>query len=160
MTFKINETVKVDEILAEWNRYIASLKERVSRMRDRLWSEVAHHSAEAHKLGTQANRKLDNFGTRFDEIQSIIVALGPAIIAAMKTEFGNEFRKMEHAIQANEIGAKAQTLLLYGFEELEYGNGQPGGLDALGFSNGRFPLVAIRRVCNLLIKPSNRPELS
>ncbi|PLB53965.1 hypothetical protein P170DRAFT_346896 [Aspergillus steynii IBT 23096] len=124
MTFKIRETMKVDEILSEWNNYIATLKERVSRMRDRLWSEVAYHSAEAHQLGTQANTKLDKFSNRFDEIQSIIVALGPAIVAAMKTEFGNEFRKMERAIQANELGAKAQTLLLYGFEELEYANNQ------------------------------------
>ncbi|KAI9038145.1 fungal specific transcription factor domain-containing protein [Aspergillus affinis] len=125
---KFRETLKVDEILSEWNNYISTLKERVTQMRDRLWSEVAYHSAEAHRLGTQTNTKLDTFGNR-------IVALGPAIIDAMKTEFGNEFRKMERAIQANEVGARAQTLLLYGFEELEQANSQTGGLDAHRFGN-------------------------
>ncbi|KAE8150937.1 hypothetical protein BDV25DRAFT_103683 [Aspergillus avenaceus] len=122
MTFKIRETLTVDEILAEWKQYISTLNERVMRMRDRLRREIAYHSAEAHQLGVQANNKLDVFGNRFDEIQSTVIALGPAIMAAMQRDLGGRLNKLERALEARDTGAEAQTILFHEFQELEAKN--------------------------------------
>ncbi|KAE8351571.1 hypothetical protein BDV28DRAFT_162347 [Aspergillus coremiiformis] len=130
LTFKTDETLKVDGILSDWNRYIANLREHVMRMRDRLWSEIAYHSAGTYQMGVQTNRKLDIFGNQLNEIQSIIVALEPAIVAAMKKGFENGFLELERAIQAKLSGVMAQTLLLHGFQDLESVGNRLGGVDS------------------------------
>ncbi|EED12752.1 hypothetical protein TSTA_052730 [Talaromyces stipitatus ATCC 10500] len=102
MTLKVSETAKIGEILSEWNQYITTLKNRVMQMRDRLQSEIAYHSAEAHQMGVQTYNKLGTFDSRFDEIQSIIVGLGPAIIAQMQQEFGKRLQQLERSVQARD----------------------------------------------------------
>lgn len=94
LTLKIRETCKVDEILSEWNQYIAGLKNRVMRMKDRLHSKTAYHSAEAHRVVVTYNR-VDTFDSRFDEIESMILGMGPAIMTLVQKEFGKRLLQLE-----------------------------------------------------------------
>jgi hypothetical protein len=78
-------------LVSEWNPYIVALKSRVMQRRGRLQSEIAYHSTKAHQIGIQKFNKLDTIDSRFDEIESMIVGLGPATIAQMQRDFEKTF---------------------------------------------------------------------
>lgn len=141
MTLKFGETYKIDEILSEWNQYISVLEKRVMQMRDRLQSEIAYHSAEAHRMGLRTYNKLGAFDSRFDEIESMIVSLGPAIMTLMQNEFEKKLQQLARSIQAQSLGAQAQTFLLQGWQNLEFADTCP---DINSLQDGKFYLLYFR----------------
>lgn len=125
MTLKIGESYKIDEILSEWNQYIAALKNRVMQMRDRLQSVIAYHSAEAHRVGVQTYNKVGTFDSRFDELESIILGVAPALMTLIQKEFEKRLQQLEQYVQARSLGAQAQTLLLQGWQDLGFAAQHP-----------------------------------
>lgn len=141
MTLKIGETYKIDEVLSEWNRYIAALNNRVVQMRDKLLSETAHHSAEAHQMIVQTHNKLGTFDSRFDEIQSMIGGMGSAIMTLMQKEFGKQLQLLARSIQDQSLGAQAQTFLLQGWQNLGFSAGYPVGYDINSWQDGKYSFL-------------------
>lgn len=70
-------------------------------------------------MGVQTYNKVGRLDSRFDEIESMILGMGPAIMTLMQKEFAKRLQQLERTVQARSLGAQAQTFLFQGWQDLE-----------------------------------------
>ncbi|PYI01338.1 hypothetical protein BO78DRAFT_391175 [Aspergillus sclerotiicarbonarius CBS 121057] len=113
LTLRIRETLTVDQVLSDWNRYLATIKERLERMKLKISATTAYHSTESHRLGLEANENIKVLHNELHGARSDIKDL----VAEVKKQIGAEYREV-FAFHKEESGAQAMTGLLYEFRAL------------------------------------------
>ncbi|GLA53807.1 hypothetical protein CBS147343_6910 [Aspergillus niger] len=113
LTLKIRETLTVDQVLSDWNRYLATIKERLERMKVKITAATAYHSSESHRLGLEANTNIQTLHTELQGARSDIKDL----VTEVKKQVGAEYREV-FAFHKEQSGAKAMTELLHEFKAL------------------------------------------
>ncbi|PWY96444.1 hypothetical protein BO94DRAFT_453448 [Aspergillus sclerotioniger CBS 115572] len=113
LTLRIRETLTVDQVLSDWNRYFATIKERLERMKLKNSATTAYHSTESHRLGLEAN---ENIKVLHDELHGARSDI-KVLVAEVKKQLGAEYREI-FAFHKEQSGAQAMTGLLYEFRAL------------------------------------------
>ncbi|GKZ35206.1 hypothetical protein AbraIFM66950_005799 [Aspergillus brasiliensis] len=113
LTLRIRETLTVDQVLSDWNRYLATIKERLERMKVKITAATAYHSSESHRLGLEANTNIQSLHTELQGARSDIKDL----VTEVKKQVGAEYREV-FAFHKEQSGAEAMTELLYEFKAL------------------------------------------
>ncbi|EHA23968.1 hypothetical protein ASPNIDRAFT_131149, partial [Aspergillus niger ATCC 1015] len=113
LTLKIRETLTVDQVLSDWNRYLATIKERLERMKVKITAATAYHSSESHRLGLEANTNIQTLHTELQGARSDIKDL----VTEVKKQVGAEYREV-FAFHKEQSGAQAMTELLHEFKAL------------------------------------------
>ncbi|XRM38367.1 hypothetical protein ABZX51_001789 [Aspergillus tubingensis] len=113
LTLRIRETLTVDQVLSDWNRYLITIKERLERMKVKITAATAYHSSESHRLGLEANTNIQTLHTELQGARSDIKDL----VTEVKKQVGAEYREV-FAFQKEQSGAQAMTELLYEFKAL------------------------------------------
>ncbi|RAK90058.1 hypothetical protein BO79DRAFT_193445 [Aspergillus costaricaensis CBS 115574] len=113
LTLRIRETLTVDQVLSDWNRYLVTIKERLERMKVKITAATAYHSSESHRLGLEANTNIQTLHTELQGARSDIKDL----VTEVKKQVGAEYREV-FAFQKEQSGAQAMTELLYEFKAL------------------------------------------
>ncbi|OOF94721.1 hypothetical protein ASPCADRAFT_148585, partial [Aspergillus carbonarius ITEM 5010] len=113
LTLRIRETLTIDQVLSDWNRYLATIKERLERMKLKISATTAYHSTESHRLGLEANENIKVLHNELHGARSDIRDL----VAEVKKQIGAEYREI-FAFHKEQSGTQAMTGLLYEFRAL------------------------------------------